>query len=448
MILKKMGLVEKFAWSCIMLSWPYFFVFRYFGFYLAGNMILFFLVLFAVPIVLNRWGKPNVANFSLIFVGSVLLFFYSLILGKNSGAYLVFISLVPLPVLLYNDLKKIVWILTSASVPVIFTYGLEFIDYRLYFEQAVLTGMTERVIHGFALSTAFSFALTTSYLFYTASKHNIDLLTQSNEELTQSNARIRKSYLDLQEGKDMAERLKVQADYASMVKAIAHEIKNPLIMLRSRSEIVLQKLDNKESIQKFAEVIVRNSDRLYSLVNTMLTYGAPVTKERQIFDLTEVLEHLSILMEASCFNKQIKVVKEFGDVLPVIASKDLVEQALLNIVSNAIQYTPQGGQITLGLTLGDYHDPRGVHKNGVQVKIQDTGCGIKKELIQGIFEPYVSSKVVGANLGLGLAFVYRVVGENDGKLFVETELGKGTSFFVTLPLAEQQPIPDAIKRES
>ncbi len=396
-------------------------------------MIPIFVAAFFVPVVLSKRHFDNLANVALIAVASFLLFFYSLILGKNSGAYLVFISLVPITVLLYNDLKKKIWILCTVAIPITLTYVLEWIDYRFYFEQTVLSGLTEKIIHGFALSTAFSFALFSAYLFYKSSKQQLDLLTQSNKDLEETVIQLKKSYHDLQEGKEMSQKLKVQADYASMVRAIAHEIKNPLGMLKIRSELVLQKLDDIDSIRKFADVIIRNVDRLNTLINTMLTYGSPVTKERILFDSVDVLQHLEILMEAPCAKKYIKMRTDYETVKPVYASKELIEQALINIVSNAIQYTPEGGEITLGVKPVHYHDIKGNERDGVEIWVKDTGCGIKPELVESVFEPYVSSKVVGANMGLGLAFVYRVVGENEGKVRVETEQGRGTTFFVSLP---------------
>ncbi len=409
-------------------AFPYHFIFKAVGLTFLGNFIPVVCLCFLIPVGLNAFGFYRWAKLALVAVANLAAGFYAGSLGEASGVQHLFFAFLGASLVLFDENEKVDRAI-GLVIPILFFFLLQinFHNYSFIYTYPV-TPLATRVIYWGGSITAFIIIFLYQRFYYQGH-------LRFTKELLRINDQISRSYKDLQEGKEMSQKLKIQADYASMVRAIAHEIKNPLGMLKIRSELVLSRLEDHESIKKFADVIIRNVDRLNKLINTMLTYGAPITKDRVTFDVVDVLQHLEILMEVPCAKKYIKMRTDYGDVKPVYASKELIEQALINIVSNAIQYTPEGGEITLGVQEARYHDVKGNEREGAEIWIKDTGCGIKPELVESVFEPYVSSKVVGANMGLGLAFVYRVVGENEGKVRVETEQGKGTVFFVTVPVA-------------
>ncbi len=187
--LKTFKLVERFSLACALLSFPYFFVFRYFGFLFAGNMILFFCLAFIFPVILSKNGFEKSANTSLVIIATTVLTFYSLILGKSSGAYLVFFSIVSIPILLYQK-SRFNRIFLVILIPVFAAYFLEWVDYKFLLNSVDLSVRTAKVIHAFAMFTGFSFSILSAFLFYKSRKTYENKILKSNNRLTKNYSRI------------------------------------------------------------------------------------------------------------------------------------------------------------------------------------------------------------------------------------------------------------------
>ncbi len=157
------NLTEKLSLACAILSAPYFFVFRYFGFYTAGNMIIVAIGLFLLPVLVSRLNFEEGAKFNLVLSASLVLFFYSIILGKSSGAYVVLISIVALPIVLSEGIGK-KRVILQCLIPISAAYFLEYQNYHLFFHQNVLNMHQVKFIHAWALSTAFCFGIASSVL--------------------------------------------------------------------------------------------------------------------------------------------------------------------------------------------------------------------------------------------------------------------------------------------
>jgi two-component system sensor histidine kinase PilS (NtrC family) len=126
------------------------------------------------------------------------------------------------------------------------------------------------------------------------------------------------------------------------------------------------------------------------------------------------------------------------------ADKDYVFQSVLNVFVNALQFTHEKGSIVLDMGSGDFIDPNGKQRSGVWVSVKDTGEGISKEKMATIFEPYSTSKKDPKNVGLGLSIVFRAIMENEGKIDVESESGKGTLFRLWLPSPPLARMPHSL----
>ena len=274
------------------------------------------------------------------------------------------------------------------------------------------------------------------YIFSKVTSDYEDQLTKRNQSLEQALADLKKSRKD-------AETMAEQSAYAMLTRGIAHEIKNPLAMLQSRSEIILATLKNpvsdealKNGITRFAEIIIRNMDRLNKLINSMLAYGINPTKNQEAFSLTDLLEDIIELAKPKCNKKQIKLEFLQPSENPkniVFGNKVYLYQAILNIVANAIQYTPPHGSITLSTEPTEFFNTYEEKQTGIKLIIKDTGEGIPEENLTQIFDPYFTTKHDQENTGLGLSFAYRVITENDGLLRIESELKKGTTANIYLP---------------
>ena len=188
--LKQSELTSKLALLCTLLSSPYFFIFHYFKLHFAGNMIIFFSGAYLISFALSCLKHLHSAKILLIFNASLLLFFYSLLLGKESGAFLVFFSIVPIPIILFENKKKYL-ILLCSFMPIIFSYLLEYLDYSFLFQQADINPDYLRIIFKFAMSTSFSFSLFASWMFYNSYKEKELRILRKNQELERANKKIK-----------------------------------------------------------------------------------------------------------------------------------------------------------------------------------------------------------------------------------------------------------------
>lgn len=440
---RSFNLTDSISFTCAVLASPYFFVFNLLEFHLAGNLIPGFVFLFLTPLFFRRIGYENLAKVVLICVGSGLLFVYSLLLGKSSGAYLVLIAMVPLPILLLDN-KKSIWVWVLSLIPISATYALEAIQYHLYFEQAVLNPSQEATIHSFALSTAFLLVLLSAILFYRSNTKMLTQLTDAYGKITFSNAALEQSHIELQsafnelkESKQIQEIMSNQAAYSQLVNGVAHEFKNPLHLMRARAEVTLERMDLDEDQKKLGEMVIKQVDRLDSILKPMLVYGRQnMARKRVTFDLKEIVDDLSELAGPRCVKSKIQYVKPDvpAMVFMAYADKDYVFQSVLNVFVNALQFTPQKGRIALSVGKGEYLDPQRNMREGVWIGVQDTGTGISSDKLPYIFDPYSTSKKDPKNVGLGLSIVQRAILENEGRVDVESEVGVGTLFRLWVPV--------------
>jgi signal transduction histidine kinase len=148
-------------------------------------------------------------------------------------------------------------------------------------------------------------------------------------------------------------------------------------------------------------------------------------KDKEPIDLQEILDGVLVLTKNRLYDRNIVPVYPYQGPPPILsASKDQIQQVLLNLVMNAIDALPEGGNIYLDILHTD--DPQ-----GFTVKIRDTGVGMTKEVMENLFDPFFTTKEEG--LGLGLYICKRIIGDHNGKLSVESEPGQGTEFSVWLP---------------
>jgi len=410
------SLTEKTSALVMALSVPYYFIFNYFGLHLAGNMIIFFVASYAMPIMLYKFNYRKTAKVLLIVVATALLVFYSLVLGKDSGAYLVLISVVHVPLLLFKRNKNVNLLVFTTLLPIFGVFFLEAINYQLYFTHPAISEISMRLIHTFAVSTAFLFAVLSVYLFYMS---NSKLLT----EISQAHSELKTAYLELKDSQHQIETLNHHATYAMLTRSIAHEIKNPISLLLSASELASLEDMSYEETKEFIQTIKTASLRLHEISNNLLKFGTPVAKKKQSIDLTQLLDDVATLGQSEFKNKHIQLVKNYAPHLPsIFADPYSISQALINLIVNAIQAMPEGGTLTFTSQLAP---------EGVQVSISDTGLGIAKENLEHIFDESFTTKET--NTGLGLRFVKKVAQEHGGTVRCDSELQKGTTFTLCFP---------------
>lgn len=207
-----------------------------------------------------------------------------------------------------------------------------------------------------------------------------------------------------------------------MGAVLAHEIRNPLAGIKGFAQLV-ETASDLEQARRHADKIVTQSLRMEALVNDLLAFARDDQGEREMTDLSVLVQDCAVLLrpEAAMQNVAIEVAVPAQIKVQLVA--DRIVQLLLNLMKNAIQAMPDGGLLAVSLQ----------QKNGyVHIRVTDNGSGIPPEHLHRIFEPFWTSKAQGT--GLGLALCRKVAEEHGGRLTVESTVGTGTVFVVSLPL--------------
>lgn len=222
------------------------------------------------------------------------------------------------------------------------------------------------------------------------------------------------------------------ASIGQLSAGVAHEINNPLTSVSLITEQLLREVEA-EKIRRKLRIIERQVDGAAKIARSLLNFARQVTPEIGDVDVNSLLA--GVLEELSVQMRGITLKKDFGK-LPLIKGDELqLKQAFTNVILNAIQATEGKGEIRVST---------GVKDGAVVIKISDNGRGIPKEYLSRIFEPFFTTKELGRGTGLGLAIVHGFIERHGGKIEVESESGKGTSFVITLPV-EQDRKKDILK---
>jgi hypothetical protein len=210
---------------------------------------------------------------------------------------------------------------------------------------------------------------------------------------------------------------------------VAHEVKNPLNAILLHVEVARSKLARGDSaVEPQMEIISREILRLDRVVKTFLDFTRPVELKLRPVLLQQILGEIADLARPQAAAANIKVVAVpealAADGVEVTVDSDLFKQAVLNVVVNAIQAMPEGGELRFEASAS---------KNTAEIRISDTGPGIPPDLKEKIFRLYFTTKTGGS--GIGLAMTFRIVQLHDGTIDFSSEPGKGTTFVIRLPLA-------------
>jgi len=222
---------------------------------------------------------------------------------------------------------------------------------------------------------------------------------------------------------ERSERLKAVATFAS---GIAHEVKNPLTAVKTFSEYLPKKLDDKEFLKKFSKIVGSEVSRIDDLVHQLLDFAKPAPLKIQTVNIHNLLDDTLNFLNNEFIKHRIKLIKEYSAISNELrADSNKLKQAFLNLFLNAIEAMPKGGNLNIKT---DNQKP-----NSIEITIQDSGIGIKSKDLPHLFDPFFSTKESGA--GLGLSITHGIIKEHGGKISVESKLGKGTKFVLELPIS-------------
>jgi signal transduction histidine kinase len=245
----------------------------------------------------------------------------------------------------------------------------------------------------------------------------------------ESERRIGLILKDVTEEKQFLDQL-TQADKLSglgtLAAGIAHEMNNPLQSIMGFSEAIIKKRDPSKN-QIYAKKIFDRSKHMASVILNMSGYLQPSNQEPITkTDINERIEAAVKIALLESYSNDITLERDFGKLPPINAQPDEIQQLFLKIIQNAVQ--AMEGHGTINIT--SQHN-----NNAVQVRIKDTGPGIPREYLSKIFDPFFTTKEQGSGTGLGLNIVHHLVEKYEGSIKVNSDLGKGSEFIVTFPVA-------------
>lgn len=265
-------------------------------------------------------------------------------------------------------------------------------------------------------------------------------VNQRTLELTQSQEAILNMLEDLTEAKEKLERYSRQLEDALKVKTrftatVSHELRTPLTAIKEGVDIVLDGSAGtiNEEQYAFLDIVKRNVDRLARLINDVLDFqkleAGKTEFNLQYGDINEIIREVSSTMAPLAKSKGLEIALKADTNLPKARfDKDKIIQVLMNLVNNAIKFTEKGGIIIMSW----------LQENTVYVSVEDTGRGIKVEDLPRLFisfEQIVQDKEgARSGTGLGLAISKAIIEKQNGRIWAESEFGKGTKFIFTLPV--------------
>lgn len=246
---------------------------------------------------------------------------------------------------------------------------------------------------------------------------------------------------------DVTEERELQRMKEEFLALVSHELRSPVTAISGFAQLLTDKNITEEQRREYADILANSAQRLLRLINdlldlTKLEEGMMKLHTRPI-ELPKVINSVVDMMTPLALNKKHQLSVMLTEQLPlVIADPDRLAQVLTNLLSNAIKFTPEGGHITISTKLVEQDRAQGT-KFFVQVSIADTGPGIPPEDLGRIFEKYQQVETTAKwtygikGTGLGLPLAKMLVEAHGGKIWVESELGKGSVFHFTLPVYQE-----------
>jgi PAS domain S-box-containing protein len=248
---------------------------------------------------------------------------------------------------------------------------------------------------------------------------------------------------------DITEQKMAQHNQSDFIAHVAHELRTPLTTIKSYVEMLMDdEVSDRDTKIDFFNTITDETNRLSRLISNLLNIAkiemGSLTIQKDLIKSREFLEDIVKSIESQAMSKHIKLDSIVPDKLtPLVMEKDLLRVSILNILGNAIKYTPEGGSVTFKVEEDDSH---------MTIDIFDTGYGISEEELPSIFDKFFRSsdekiKEHTGN-GLGLALSREIIRLHDGKIEVSSNLGQGTHFALKLPKEDSPRIGDYNKRLS
>jgi two-component system, NtrC family, sensor kinase len=224
------------------------------------------------------------------------------------------------------------------------------------------------------------------------------------------------------------------ASLGRLASGVAHEINSPLTGILTFSHLLMRKLKDNPELQKELELIVRETTRVSTIVRGLLDFARESKPQKRPCNINELILHTLSLVERQSVFQNIRIVKNLDPQVPIILlDANQIQQVFMNILLNAADAMATGGSLTISSSPvpGD---------SFVRVNFSDTGCGIPEENLNRIFDPFFTTKADKKGTGLGLAVSYGIIDRHRGRIEVQSEIDRGTTFTIQLPVEASEEV--------
>ena len=256
------------------------------------------------------------------------------------------------------------------------------------------------------------------------------------------NAKLYKNLQDKMEELKRSQALLSRAEKFSflgnLAARLAHEIKNPMTAIGTFIQLLPHRYDDEEFRRDFYQVAMEETMRVNNLITELLDLVRPKESHFAYGDLHDLIEKTVLLVSPQAKEKRIQIKRQYGETAEQIwMDSEKMKQVMLNLVSNALEFTPQDGKIEITTK---YHSEDGDLRS-VSIEVGDNGVGIQPSDMNKVFEPYFTTKhksSIHQGTGLGLPITYQHVQDHRGTIELKSKVNEGTTFLITIPV---KPLP-------
>ncbi len=274
-------------------------------------------------------------------------------------------------------------------------------------------------------------------------------IQERNEEIVAANRALEKEVIERKQAEEDKQALETQLSQAQKMEAvgqlaegIAHEFNNILTAVIGYAGFIQKKLDESDPLHSFVSNIISSGERAARLTRDLLSFSRKQRIETKIVNLNDIMLKAKAFLSMMIDDDIELKISVCDEPIVILADEVLMEQVIVNLVSNARDAMPHGGLLSISTDISDM-DRDFLHAHGVaqpgrygRISVVDGGVGIDQAIMPRIFDPFFTTKDVGKGTGLGLSMVFGIIRQHRGFIDVKSEAGKGTTFSIFLPVAE------------